>query len=439
MPALPGIFKRAMSYKDHHLLLFAISFSLIICLLVACSPRPDSSVGPGTKVLKVGVLGPFSGPAARTGAEFKGAVQIAFEAIDHRVGDYQIRLVWIDSQSDPEKATRAYEQAVVGQGIQVGLLNWHSSEALAVMEVTAKHRIPHFFGFGSTELVNEKFHSNPEKYGYWMAKGWPSPAKLSIAYVDTLEEAINTGSWTPSEKKVALWGEDTDWARSFGRAIRQQFEGTGWRVISEDYFAKEQTDFLPLLTRYKDLQVPVLAGTSTIPPAMSAFIKQADEVGLESLIIADGLGWVGEWYTLTGPASDFVVDQIPRWTSPAAHRFAENFERKWKITPSPSAAGLAYDFTNFFIKLLQVTLKDRHELNRETIYQAGREKLWNAQLSYSGGIIMSEYKFTRESIPDPVVGKGFYLFPVLQYRGGKAVVIWPSEWKTANLQAKARK
>jgi branched-chain amino acid transport system substrate-binding protein len=44
---------------------------------------------------------------------------------------------------------------------------------------------------------------------------------------------------------------------------------------------------------------------------MSAFIKQADEVGLKSLIIADGLGWVGEWYNLTGKSSNFVMDQIP--------------------------------------------------------------------------------------------------------------------------------
>jgi hypothetical protein len=31
------------------------------------------------KVLKIGVLGPFTGPSAKTGEEFKGAVTMAFE------------------------------------------------------------------------------------------------------------------------------------------------------------------------------------------------------------------------------------------------------------------------------------------------------------------------------------------------------------------------
>ncbi len=103
--------------------------------------------------------------------------------------------VWIDSQSDPAKAAQAYEQAVVQDGIQAGILNWHSSVAVSAMEVTAKHQVPHFFGFGATEVVNETFASDPEKYGYWMFKGWPTPRKLSISYVQALEDAIASGTW----------------------------------------------------------------------------------------------------------------------------------------------------------------------------------------------------------------------------------------------------
>ncbi len=304
------------------------------------------------------------------------------------------------------------------------------------MEVTAKYKIPHFFAFGATELVNEKFNSDKEKYGYWMAKGWPDPSKLSIAYVNTLEDAIKAGTWTPSEKKVAISGEDTDWGRSFGGAIKTQFEDAGWTVVSEDYFTKEQTEFTPLLTRYKDEGVPVLVVTSTIPPSISAFLKQADEIGLKSLIIADGLGWVGEWYDLTGSSSDYVLDQIPGWTTEAAKKFAADFEKKCGITPSPSSGGLTYDHANFFIKILQTTLQDYGELTSETLYKTGKEKLWTGQLTYTDGIVMSEYKYTEDTIPDMVVGQGYFIFPVIQYHGGKATVIWPDEWKTGNIEAK---
>jgi branched-chain amino acid transport system substrate-binding protein len=132
-------------------------------------------------------MGPFSGPSARTGDEFKAAATMAFEKVGWQIGKYKIEPVWVDSQSDPAKAAQAYEQAVVQDGIQAGVLNWHSSVAVSVMEVTAKHQIPHFFGFGATEVVNETFASDPDKYGYWMFKGWPSPAKLSLSYVQALD------------------------------------------------------------------------------------------------------------------------------------------------------------------------------------------------------------------------------------------------------------
>jgi branched-chain amino acid transport system substrate-binding protein len=389
------------------------------------------------RVLRIGVLGPFTGPSARTGQEFRTSAEMAMENINYTVGDYKIELVWIDSQSDPEKAARAYEEAIVQRGVQAGVLNWHSSVAVAVMEVTAKHQVPHFFGFGATEVVNEKFDSDPAKYGYWAAKGWPSPVKLSANYVTALEDAIAAGTWSPAAKTAAIYGEDTDWGRSFGNGLKGQLEATGWRVVDEQYFPIEQTEFYPLLTRFKDQNVALVAGTSTAPPSLSAFIKQADEVGLEALIIADGLGWVGEWYDLTGNASNFVIDQIPGWTTDEARAFAAAFETKSGLTPSPSSGGLSYDGTNFLIKLLQVTYADLGELTSETIYRTVQDKVWTGELVFTaadGAIVMSEYNYSDP--PDPLVGKGYYTFPVLQYMDGESFVIWPDEWKVRNIEAK---
>jgi branched-chain amino acid transport system substrate-binding protein len=90
------------------------------------------------KVLKIGVEGPFTGPNARVGEEFWGAVTMAFEAINWTIGDYKVEIMKIDDESDPEKATRAYEEAVVKQKIDAGLIGWHSSVAVALMEVAAK-------------------------------------------------------------------------------------------------------------------------------------------------------------------------------------------------------------------------------------------------------------------------------------------------------------
>jgi len=402
------------------------------------APAEEESEEPkeATETFKLGVLGPFSGPSARTGEEFKASATMALEEINSQIGHYTIEPVWIDSQSDPAKASQAYEQAVVQDEIEAGVLNWHSSVAVSCMEITAKHQVPHFFGFGATEVVNETFNSDPDKYGYWMFKGWPTPKKLSVSYVEAVESAVEEGTWDPGEKTVAIYGEDTDWGRSFGAAIKEQLEAAGWETVDEQYFNIDQTEFYPLLNRFADLDPALIAGTSTAAPSISAFIKQADEVGLESLIIADGLGWVGEWYDLTGESSNYVLDQIPGWATEEGRAYAQEFEERFGITPSPSSGGLSYDGTKFFLAVAQDAYDEYGELSSEVIYNFVQDNVWTGDWTFTDGIVMDEYATNMDVVPDPVVGKGYYIFPVLQYFDGEGKVVFPPEWAEQQMEPK---
>jgi len=388
------------------------------------------------EIFKVGIVGPFSGPSARVGDEFKGAAELAFGAIDWQIGHYKIEPVWIDSQSDPAKASQAYEQAIVQEDIKVGLNNWHSSVAVSCMEVVAKHQFPHLGGFGATTTVNETFESDPDKYGYWMYKMWPVPAKLTGLYVDALEYYIESGDYEPASRSVALVAEDTDWGRSVVEGFKMQFQDAGWEVVAEELFPLEQTEFYPVLTRLKEVEPAVVAGTGTGIPAVSGFIKQANEVGLKSLIIWDGLGWIGEWYDVTGAASDYVIDQIPGWARAEGQEFAKEFEEETGYAPSPSSGGLSYDYYQMFIAIAQEVYAETGELTSESLYNFVHDNVWTGEWTFNDGIVMEEYKYTLDSIPDPVVGAGEFIFPVLQYFDGEGKIIYPPEWAEQELKPK---
>jgi branched-chain amino acid transport system substrate-binding protein len=409
---------------------------ILSMLAAACAPAAEPAepeAPPAEKILKVGVVAPYTGPSSVVGDEFKNAVTMAFDTVDWKIGDYTVEAVWIDGESDPEKATRAYEAAIARDEITCGLLNWDASVAVALMEVAAKHQVPHFFAMGTTEIVDEKYHSD-EKYTYWMGKGWPTPSKLTIAYINAIEDAIDRGIFDPGERKAALFGTDDDWSRGFAGAIGAQLEDAGWELVAEEYIPIGETDFYPLLTKLKGLDVPLIAGTMDDAAGFTAMIKQSREIGLESLIIADGLGWVGEWYSLTGDASDYVIDQIPGWTSDEAKAFRDDFTQRWGFEPSPSAAGLSYDEACFFIKIAQRTYEKYGELTRETLYKVGMEEVVTGKLTYTDGILMEEYKYTPETMPDFVVGKGYFIFPVIQYFGGVGTVVYPDEAREADLK-----
>lgn len=424
--------------KSRKTILVLISILILSLVLVGCGDKKQSkssnTQGSSEKVVKIGVIAPFTGPASRVGEEFKGAITMAFDEIGNKVGDYKIEFVWIDDESDAEKGARAYEQAIVKDKITVGFMDWHSWVSVSAMEVAAKYKMPHFFSFGATEVVNEKYKSDPEKYYYWMGKAWPTPSLLSIAYVNTIEDAIKKGLWTPKSKKVAIYGVDNDWGRSFGNSLAKQFQDAGWEVATSEWVALGETEFYPLLNKLKGLNVSLVAGTMSDPPSVSSFIKQSREVGLKSLIISDGLGWVGEWYNLTGKASDFVLDQIPQWTTPEAKKFRDDFKAKYGFEPGASSAGMCYDWARFLIKVLQETLNEYGEITTENLAKIGKEKVMTGQLTFTDGIIHKEYKFTPETFPDPVVDKDHYIFPVIQYFDGKGKIVWPDEWKEADLQ-----
>jgi len=410
-----------------------IAVSVAACRPVSEGPEATEPVAPEGGIFKLGVLGPFTGPSVSTGAEFKGAVTMGLDAIDWQIGDYAVEVVWIDSQSDPETAAEAYEQAILVKGIQAAILNWHSSVAVECMDLAAEYEIPHIFPYGASEAVNEKFLSDPDYYGYWMNKGWPTPAKLTTAYVQAIEDAIDEGRWTPDEKTLAICAENTDWGRSFGQAIKEQFEAEGWTIVAEEYSPLQEVNFLPTLNKFDARDVALVTATSTSLPQFAAFINQADEIGLESMIIADGLGWAGEWYRMTGEASDYVVDQIPGWATSEGRTFVDTFEERWGVAPSPSAAGLAYDGTTMFIEMAQHALEEHGELSSESIYTWGKEHLQTGEWSFTDGIVMESYTYTPETLPDPVVGEGYYVFPVRQYVGGEGKIVFPPEWAEAKL------
>ena len=415
----------------------ALLLGVLLIVAAGCSGKSDSqsaSSGSGAKVVKIGVIAPLTGPASRVGEEFKGAITMAFDEINNQVGDYKIEFKWIDSESDAEKAARAYEQAIVKDKITIGFMDWHAWVSASCMDVAAKYKMPHFFSFGASDVVNQKYKSDPDKYYYWLGKAWPTPSLLSTGYVQTINESIQKGLWTPKNKRVAIYGVDNEWGRTFGTSIAQQFKDAGWEVVTTEWIGLGETEFYPLLSKLKGMEVSLVAGTMSDPPSVSSFIKQSKEVGLKSFIVSDGLGWVGEWYKLTGDASDYVLDQIPQYTTPEAKKFRDDFKARYGFEPGASSAGMCYDWAKFLIKVLQTCLAENGSITTENMAKMGKEKVITGKLTYTNGIIHKEYQYTPASFPDPVVDQQHYMFPVVQYFGGKGKVVWPDAWKEADLQ-----
>ena len=87
----------------------------------------DASSSAAPMTIKVCILVFYTGPNARVGEELKAINTMAFDNIGWKIGDYKIEPVWIDDESDPEKAVRAFKDAVLREKIQAALSGYHSS------------------------------------------------------------------------------------------------------------------------------------------------------------------------------------------------------------------------------------------------------------------------------------------------------------------------
>ena len=290
-------------------------------LLSRASPLFAQDAG---STLKIGVMGPFTGPASRTGDSFKKGFEMAMEdarakglipvTIDGQQHD--VELVYIDSQSDPEKAVKAVTDAINRQGVKFMVGGWHSSVAMAVIDVEAPYKIVHIGHQGEAQTISQKINSDPQKYAGWF-KGWPSPPIFAGLYGPPLKYFIDQGLWKPADKKASVLVEDTDYGRGWGEALHDSLTEAGFDVMPYDVTALDETEFTPLITKYKAQKVSLVAMTSTGSVSASNFVKQFQGQKLKSLLLGHGLTWFSEWYKLTGDASNYTVTaDFPRVIAP---------------------------------------------------------------------------------------------------------------------------
>jgi branched-chain amino acid transport system substrate-binding protein len=388
--------------------------------------------------LKIGCKGPFTGPASRTGDEFKNGVAMALEdaraagdlplVIDGEQRDVEI--VYIDSQSSPEKAVKAVTDAITREGVKFIANGWHSSVAMALLDAEAPYKIVHLGHLGESQFISEKINSDPQKYRGWF-KGWPAPPVFAGLYGPPLKHFIDAGQWRPANMKAAVLVEDTDFGRGWGEAAIDSLGKAGFEVLPFDVTALEETEFSPLLTKYKAQQVSLVAMTSTGNVSVSNFVKQFRQQDVKALMIAHGLSWFSEWYELTGDASNYAVAiDSPAVLDDEEAKWVERYKAKFGIEPGIGASGITYDYLRMAFKVLNKAGTLDFNTLVETIYENPYRGVWNY------------YQFAREPGPNALAPgevmtgefmKGFF-FPMVQLMDGKAQVIWPLEYAKAEFQ-----
>lgn len=237
------------------------------------TPTPGVTPTPTTETLKIGFLGPLSGPAAAFGVAQEQGMKWAVDTINERGGlkvgnhTYLFDVVSYDDKLMGSEAVTgatklAYEDKVVFSA--GGIL---SSENKAVQPIFHDAKV---IGAGVGAGV-----CSPD-YPYWLDSATHYPT-WAAAFDELLKE------YNPDLKTLAILQTDTVDSREASDATKDALDHLGWTLVAEEYFGYGVTDLYPYLTTIVSKN-PDAIRSGTSAGNLSLIVKQARELGYQGKI-----------------------------------------------------------------------------------------------------------------------------------------------------------
>ncbi len=336
----------------------------------------------GAQPVKVGVIGPFSGPSSDFGTPMLQGIQLAVEQFN-AVGGYlgrPVELVVKDDQGSPDTG-RQRSQELAREGVVAALGFCNTGVAMKSLDVFQQAKLP---------LIVPCATGTPVTRTYPAAQSFifrtSAPDNIQAPFV--VEDILRRG-WT----RVALFADDT----GYGQAGRKDVEA-----------ALAAHQLTPVYATNFPLGVKSLASQLQAARDAGAQVIFSYTVGPENAVIAQGrkeLGWkvpqVGGW-TLSFPffiqggkdAAEGALTAQTFIAEPSNERrasFLSTYARVFKGRPAvPMAAAQGYDAAYLLMYAL-LGIRDG-QVNGPAL----KHSLENLQRVYYGVVATYERPFSAE-------------------------------------------
>jgi len=365
----------------------------------------------GQDVIKVGVPGPYSGPAAEKGEHLRYGILVAQEEINAKGGilGKRVELVFADTEAKPEVGVSAYEKMITRDKVHFIVGEVTSDVALATLDVVAKYKIPTIYAIPASDELGKKVKSDPQKYGMVFMTDIPVSVMTSGAFI-WLEESVKAGKLRVKEKTYAMIVEDSSWGRIVGETWKSNMEKIGWKNILFEVTPFKESEYMPILTKVKKLNPDLVKIEITSLPAGMAITKQLSELGIKSYCFGGYYQKTIEFPRMAGSFADgsFNIKEpfAPEWEKKVQKRFPK---------ADPIASMYSYDS----LYILSNAVSKSKSIDSEKVTKALLET------DYTGVFMRTVFD------PDThfaKFGKDYKLFGIAMFKDGKLQLIWPPEY-----------
>lgn len=380
--------------------------------------------------VKIGVIGPLTGPAANTGAAHREGIELAIqdwnEGKEHVTDDApEASAVFEDSNSKPEVAIGAAQRLMTRESVDLIIGDTlHSHVTLALMEMAPQYGVPILSAEPVSSAIADKVLSDPERYKLYFKGNYNSDG-YGKAVHGFYRWAFENGVVPEGNKTIAFVVEDTDYGIANAEKIGELFEGDGWTVVATETTPTGTTDFYPQLSKLRGLDPAVLVSVFTLANSGTSFVRQLDEQALdashlaifyptrpefqaEAPSIADGLFW--------------AALQFSPEITPAHKEFADRIEAAYG---QPGNYSHAHAYCTTMVALRAV------DAAGSTDPDAVAGKI--GETSYD--CLVGKMEFGDDHTV--MSGADYIPVPVAQQQGDTNQIVWPENVATAEPQTSA--
>ncbi len=365
--------------------------------------------------IKVGVVGPRTGPAAATGKAFEEGIAIALDHINGKGGvlGKKLEVIFEDTGGVPEKAASAFEKLATRDKVPIVVGESHSSSALAEIEVANRYRVPF--------IICEAWHDDITKKNYkWVFRAGPVNSGVVDFYIAPFVKASGF-------KKVAIVRENSDWGVGIAERSETNLKNLGIPFLTLKV-ERESKDFYTELTKIKaenpDIILAYIYGTG-----LHFFVAQANEVGLSpKCLILDGAGPPSLWDTFwknvgkAGESELFMSSMHEKvHLTPTSRKFWDDYKKKYGKDPTDYKTRSIYNVVLIAADAINRAKSPGNEAIVSTLEKTNLEVTTGI---VKFGLKQGSYEYHQWMPPMLIV----------QWQDQKQVVVFPKEAATGSLK-----
>lgn len=251
-----------------------------------------------TKVVKIGFIGPLTGPNAAQGVGARNAFDLAVrEANASGKFPYKIEVVALDDASDPATGVAAALKLVSDPAVVAASGHWNSPVALATIHTFHTYKVP-FIVWGAI---------HPDITGYYK---YPGVNRVAPTLV---QENGPLCDWVIGElgyKTFSIISDTSSYGETNTKAFSPLAEGKGAKILSVDAVTVGTTDFRPILTKIKGVNPGAIYFGGVVMEG--ALIRdQMEKVGLKKVFCAISGIKDDKFLEVAGPSGEGVLSIKP--------------------------------------------------------------------------------------------------------------------------------